>query len=546
MIRIQNLKVSLDTPLDAPGLCALAAQALRIPLDAVAGCRLRKQSVDARDRRAVMLVLMLEASLSCGEAAVVARRASNQVVLVAAPPAPPSRPAVPSPSARPVVVGAGPAGLFAALTLAEAGWAPILLERGAPVDQRRRDVAAFWRGEGLNPHSNVQFGEGGAGTFSDGKLTTGIKDPRCGQVLETFAAHGAHEEILYQAKPHIGTDRLASIVTSMRKRIIALGGIVRFGAQLTGLHIEASALRGVTVRTGDVEEQLDATALILAIGHSARDTLTMLHDCGLRMEQKPFSIGVRIEHPQSMIDRSQYGTFAGHPALGAAEYKLAVHLPTGRDIYTFCMCPGGQVVAAASEPGGICTNGMSAFARDGRNANSALLVGVSPADFPSPHPLAGIELQRTLERTAFSAAGGDYRAPAQLVGDLLAKRASRTLGDVEPSYLPGVTLGDLGDCLPGFVLDSLRTGFAQMDRQVRGFAAPGALLTAPETRSSSPVRIPRDASGQGSIRGVYPTGEGAGYAGGILSAAVDGIKMAESILYGAFSNKQISSGGEPR
>lgn len=533
MIRIQNLKVSPDTPLDAPGLCALAAGALHVPPDAITGCRLHKQSVDARDKRAVMLVLTLEASLSCDEAAVAARRASSHIALVAPIPAAPLRPAVACPSVRPVVVGAGPAGLFAALTLAEAGWAPILLERGAPIDQRRRDVAAFWRGEGLNPRSNVQFGEGGAGTFSDGKLTTGIKDPRCGRVLETLAAHGAPDEIMYQAKPHIGTDRLASIVTSMRKRIIALGGTVRFGAQLALLQIETGALRGVTVRTAEVEEQLDATALILAIGHSARDTLAMLHDAGLRMEQKPFSIGVRIEHPQPVIDRSQYGPFAGHPALGAAEYKLAVHLPTGRDLYTFCMCPGGQVVAAASEPGGICTNGMSAFARDGRNANSALLVGISPADFPSTHPLAGIELQRMLERAAFAAGGSEYRAPAQRVGDLLAQRPSRTLGDVEPTYLPGVTLGDLRDCLPAFVLDAIRTGLAQMDRQVHGFAAPGALLTAPETRSSSPVRISRDPSGQSSIQGVYPAGEGAGYAGGILSAAVDGIKMAEAILYGA-------------
>ncbi len=528
MIRISSLSVSPDAALDAAGLRALAASALRCAPDAVRACTLRKRSVDARDKRDVRLVLTLDVALSTPDAeADAVRRKLAQAVT---PPAPAAlRAATTPPALRPIVVGAGPAGLFAALELAEAGWRPLLLERGAPVELRQRDVAAFWRGEGLNPRSNVQFGEGGAGAFSDGKLTTGTKDPRGRRVLETLAAHGAPEEILYQAKPHIGTDRLAGVVKSLRERIRSLGGEVRFGAKLVGLVAEGGALRGVTVATDEGAQQLEASAMVLAIGHSARDTYAMLHEAGLRMEQKPFSLGVRIEHLQSTINRAQYGAFYQHPALGAAEYKLAVHLPSGRDVYTFCMCPGGQVVAAASEPGGLCTNGMSAFARDGANANSALLVGVTTADFPSAHPLAGLALQRGIEAAAFAAGGGDYRAPAQLVGDFLSGRASRALGGVAPTYLPGIALGDL-HCLPGFVLDALRAALPRLGQQVRGFDAPDALLTAPETRSSSPVRIPRDAGGQASIRGLFPAGEGAGYAGGILSAAVDGLKAAEAVL----------------
>ena len=534
MIRMSDLSIPLDTPLDAAGLRALAARCVNLPAACVQACHLRKRSVDARRKSDVRLTLTLEVQLDApeAEAAAVAahRRAPPKIALVPETPAV-SRPAYPPPPAvRPVVVGAGPAGLFAALALAEAGWAPLLLERGAPVEQRQRDVASFWRGGPFDPQSNVQFGEGGAGTFSDGKLTSGIQDPRCRKVLQTLAAHGAPEEILYQAKPHIGTDRLPAAVKALRERICALGGEVRFYAQLTGLSVEGDALRGVTVRAEGGEERLDAAHLVLAIGHSARDTFEMLHAAGLHMEQKAFSVGVRIEHAQAAIDRAQYGGFAGHPALGAAEYKLAAHLPGGRAVYTFCMCPGGQVVAASSEPGGVCTNGMSAFARDGANANSALLVGVSPADFPSAHPLAGVALQRELERAAFAAGGGGYRAPAQLAGDLLAGRESRALGEVLPTYLPGVALGDLRCCLPPFVLDALREALPRFGRQVRGFDAPDVLLTAPETRSSSPVRIPRGADGQASIRGLYPAGEGAGHAGGILSAAVDGLKAAERVL----------------
>jgi len=540
MIRISDLSVTPDTSLDDPGLRALAARCVNLPANRVLACHLRRRSVDARRKNDVRLALTLDVRLDTTQAETAAvaanRRTPPKIVLVPEPPAVPQFSTLhfplSTPHLRPVVVGAGPAGLFAALALAEAGWRPLVVERGAPVDQRKHDVESFWRDGKLNPQSNVQFGEGGAGTFSDGKLTTGIQDPRCRKILETLVAHGAPEEILYQAKPHIGTDRLPQTVKALRERICALGGEVRFDTQLTGLSIENDTLCGITLRAGDNEERLEAHRLVLAIGHSARDTFEMLHDAGLQMEQKVFSIGVRIEHAQADINRAQYGDFAGHPALGAAEYKLAVHLPGGRSVYTFCMCPGGKVVAASSEPGGICTNGMSAFARDGANANSALLVGISLSDFPSAHPLAGIQLQRELERAAFAAGGANanYHAPAQLVGDLLAGRESRELQDIAPTYLPGIALGDLRACLPPFVLNALREALPRLGRQVRGFDAAGALLTAPETRSSSPVRIPRGADGQASIRGLYPTGEGAGYAGGILSAAVDGVRIAEMVM----------------
>jgi len=538
MIRISDLSVTPDTPLDAAGLRALAARCLHLPVARVLACHLRRRSVDARRKNDVRLIITLDARLNSpqSEAAAIAanRRTPPKVTITPEPPTAPqlSTLHVPlsTPHIRPIVVGAGPAGLFAALALAEAGWRPLLVERGAPVEQRKRDVESFWRGGELNPQSNVQFGEGGAGTFSDGKLTTGIQDPRCRKALETLVAHGAPEEILYQAKPHIGTDRLPQTVKALRERICALGGEVRFHTQLTGLWIDRGALGGITLGAGDIEERIEAHRLILAIGHSARDTFEMLHDAGLRMEQKLFSIGVRIEHAQAAVDRAQYGEFAGHPALGAAEYKLAAHLPGGRSVYTFCMCPGGRVVAASSEPGGVCTNGMSAFARDGANANSALLVGLLPCDFPSAHPLAGIQLQRELERAAFAAGGANYRAPAQLVGDLLAGHESRTLEAVAPTYLPGIALGDLRACLPPFVLEALRQALPRFGRQVRGFDVSGALLTAPETRSSSPVRILRGTDGQASIRGLYPAGEGAGYAGGILSAAVDGVRAAEKLM----------------
>ena len=389
----------------------------------------------------------------------------------------------------------------------------------------------------LDPESNIQFGEGGAGTFSDGKLNTGIKDPRCRFVLEQLARAGAPDSILWQAKPHVGTDRLRLAVKGLREEIQRLGGRVLFGWRVTDLLTEGGALRGLRVATPEGERELECAFAILAIGHSARDTLEMLCRRGLRMEQKPFAVGVRIEHPRRMIDEARYGRFAGHPALGAADYKLSCRPAGGRGVYTFCMCPGGVVVPAASEPGGVVVNGMSEYARDAANSNSALLVGVGPEDYGDPHPLAGVAFQRRLEQAAFRLGGGGYRAPAQLAGDFLRGRASSALGEVEPSYRPGTTLCDLRECLPGFVADSLRAALPALGRQLPGFDRYDAVLTGVESRSSSPVRLLRGADGCSSLPGLYPCGEGAGYAGGIVSAAVDGIRCAEWAIAGLFPGK---------
>ena len=429
---------------------------------------------------------------------------------------------------RPVVIGTGPCGLFAGLILAQMGLRPIILERGKAVRERTKDTWALWRGGQLDPESNVQFGEGGAGTFSDGKLYSQIKDPqyRGRKVLTEFVKAGAPEEILYVAKPHIGTFRLVTVVENMRAQIHALGGEIRFQSKVEKILTEAGQVRGLQLADGT---QIDCDHVVLAVGHSARDTFEMLFDCGIHVEAKAFSIGVRIEHPQSLIDIARFGKNAGHPILGAADYSLVHHCGNDRSAYSFCMCPGGTVVAAASEPGRVVTNGMSQYSRNERNANSALVVGITPADYPG-NALAGIEFQRHWESRAFVAGGSDYRAPAQLVGDFIAGRASVALGSVVPSYTPGIKLTDLSRCLPDFAVAALREALPAFGKQIRGFDMNDALLTGVETRTSSPVRVTRGENFQSiNTRGLYPAGEGAGYAGGIFSAAIDGIKVAEAL-----------------
>ncbi len=435
---------------------------------------------------------------------------------------------------RPVVIGAGPCGLLAGLLLAQMGFRPIILERGKAVRERTKDTFRLWRQSVLTPESNVQFGEGGAGTFSDGKLHTQISDPNHygRKVLEEFVRAGAPDEILYLSKPHIGTFRLVSMVEKMRANIEALGGEYRFDVRVDDIDIQTASdgvrsVRGLMLADG---AYLPARHVVLAIGHSARDTFRMLHDRGVYMEAKPFSVGVRIEHPQSLIDKARFGPNAGNKLLGAADYKLVHHAGNGRAVYSFCMCPGGTVVAATSEPGGVVTNGMSQYSRAERNANAGIVVSVSPAqDYPG-HPLAGIEFQRALEKSAFVAGGASYAAPGQLVGDFLAGRASTALGTVQPSYTPGVTLTDLRACLPDFIVAAICEALPVFDRRIPGFAMHDAVLTGVETRTSSPVRIRRDETLQSlNTRGLYPAGEGAGYAGGIMSAGVDGVRVAEAV-----------------
>lgn len=523
MYRISEIRLPLDGSPEE--LKRLAAERLNVPAKAVRSLRMVKKSVDARRKDDVYFICTVEADCPVN-------RNPGDAKITPAVPYHYELPAGAPLSARPVVAGAGPAGLFAALILAQAGARPIVLERGAPVEKRAAQVARFWKTGELDPQSNVQFGEGGAGTFSDGKLNTGTKDVRARKVLEEFAAAGAPQEILYEAKPHIGTDRLPGTVRAIREKILALGGEVRFETALQTVLVRAGKVAGAQVRlpNGSID-RIEADRIILAVGHSARDTFEMLNSLGISMEPKAFSVGARIEHPQMWIDKAQYGKFAGHLALGAADYRLAVHLKNGRGVYTFCMCPGGRVVAAASEQGRLVTNGMSNFARSGVNANAALLVGVSPEDFGSGHPLAGVAFQRRLEEAAFRLGGGGYRAPVQRVEDFLRRRPSKRLGEVQPTYLPGVTPADLDRCLPDFVTESMRQGLVRMAARLRGFAHPDAVLTAVESRSSSPVRILRGENFQSvSLPGLYPCGEGAGYAGGIISAAVDGIRCAEKLL----------------
>ena len=523
MLRIQNISLPLDG--SQGQLKKKAARILGVKPEVITGLSLARQSIDARKKNDVHYVCTVDVTVA-DEGRVMARCRDRNVSLHQS--APYVFPTVRRTSSLPpVVVGMGPAGLFAALFLARNGLAPIVLERGRPVEERTADVERFWTTGVLNPSSNVQFGEGGAGTFSDGKLTTGTHDPRISTVFRTLVEAGAPADILYQHKPHIGTDVLRDVVKNIRQELIRLGCDVRFSHQLTGLTLRDGAVVGLTVEGPQGSYDLPCDALVLSPGHSARDTFQMLLEAGVPMEQKPFAIGVRIEHPQSAVSLAQFGP--AWEKLPAADYKLACHLPNGRSAFTFCVCPGGQVVAAASEEGRLVTNGMSHRARDGKNINGGFLVGVGPADFGSDHPLAGVAFQRHWEEAAFQLGGRNYHAPAQTVKDFLARQASKTLGTVEPTYRPGVTPTDLDRCLPDYVTDTLRGALPVFDRKLHGFAAPDSLLTGVETRSSSPVRILRGEDYQSTVRGLYPCGEGAGYAGGITSAAVDGIRVAEAV-----------------
>jgi uncharacterized FAD-dependent dehydrogenase len=525
MLRLSDLRLPLDHPPDAVREAVLA----RLGLADLRSCTVARRAVDARRRGAIMLIYSVDIAVD-DEAALLARHAGDRHLGQA--PDTAYRPVGRAPEGfarRPVVVGTGPCGLFAALILAQSGFRPIILERGRVVRERTRDTWGLWRRGVLNPESNVQFGEGGAGTFSDGKLYSQISDPRHygRKVLTEFVKAGAPEEILTVAHPHIGTFRLVSMVEHIRAAIEALGGEYRFGCKLADLELGPDRrLRGLVLASG---ERVAATQAVLALGHSARDSFEMLHARGVFMEAKPFSLGVRIEHPQSLIDRARFGPFAGHRLLGAADYKLVHHASNGRGVYSFCMCPGGTVVAAASEPGRLVTNGMSQYSRAERNANAGLVVGITPADYPGG-PLAGIAYQRCWEEAAFAAGGGSYAAPAQLVGDFLAGRPSTALASVHPSYKPGVVMTDLAPCLPDFAVAALREALPAFGRSIAGFDMEDALLTGVETRTSSPLRITRDATCQSrNTPGLFPAGEGAGYAGGILSAGVDGIRVAEAV-----------------
>ncbi|RUP29944.1 MAG: NAD(P)/FAD-dependent oxidoreductase [Curvibacter sp.] len=572
MIRISELKLPLSTlPADSStqpveALRAQAAQILGIAPADIATLHVHKRSFDAR-KPELLTVYIVDLTLqdSSAEAALLARHSQHPHILptpdmVWHPPghAPEGFPS--QANERPVVVGFGPCGIFAALVLAQMGFKPIVLERGKTVRQRTKDTWGLWRKKVLNPESNVQFGEGGAGTFSDGKLYSQIKDPRHlgRKVMEEFVQAGAPEEILYVARPHIGTFKLVKVVETLREQIIALGGEIRFEQRVVDVEVDEGpegrrlqALKVLDVASGQTYE-LPTRHAVLALGHSSRDTFAMLHRRGVYMEAKPFSIGFRVEHPQGLIDRARWGRHAGHPLLGAADYKLVHHASNGRAVYSFCMCPGGTVVAATSEPGRVVTNGMSQYSRNERNANAGIVVGIDPSDYPrdaaafewalgdqptwqapadgSVHPLAGVVLQRQLESRAYELGGSNYEAPGQLVGDLVAGRPSTALGSVEPSYKPGVKMGDLSLALPEYAITAMREAFPAFGRKIKGFDLHDAVLTGVETRTSSPLKMSRDEHYQSlNTRGLFPAGEGASYAGGILSAGVDGIKVGEAV-----------------
>lgn len=527
MLRLTEIKLPLEHPPEA--IAEAAIKRLAIKADELISCKVFRRANDARKKSAILLVYSLDVEVK-DEAKILKRFAGDANVkptpnidyqFVAKAPADFSN--------RPVIIGAGPCGLFAALLLAQMGFKPIILERGKVVRERTKDTWKLWRKSELNPESNVQYGEGGAGTFSDGKLYSQIKDPRHlgRKVLTEFVKAEAPEEILTEAHPHIGTFRLVKMVMNMRKTIESLGGEYRFKSKVVDIEIENGKVRGVVLENG---ERIAADHVVLAIGHSARDTFKMLYERGVYIEAKPFSVGFRIEHPQSMIDVARFGEAAGNKILGAADYKLVHHASNGRDVYSFCMCPGGQVVAAASEPGRVVTNGMSQYSRAERNANAGIVVGITPEkDYPGS-PLAGIDFQRKWEEAAFKAGGGTYAAPAQLVGDFITGKPSTSLGSVIPSYKPGVTPTDLSKCLPDYAIEAIREALPAMARQIKGYDMNDAVLTGVETRTSSPIRIKRDESFQSiNTKGLFPAGEGAGYAGGILSAGVDGIKIAEAV-----------------
>ncbi|HEX5485357.1 MAG TPA: NAD(P)/FAD-dependent oxidoreductase [Limnobacter sp.] len=533
MIRLSELKLPLDHPEDA--LPALIVKTLGVASADLHTFTVYKRSYDARKQK-LMLVYIADVALASAqlEARLLKKFSTNPHI----------RPApdmayrlvtqlATAPEVRPVVIGFGPCGIFAALVLAQMGFKPIVLERGKPVRERTKDTWGLWRKKVLNPESNVQFGEGGAGTFSDGKLYSQIKDPRFlgRKVMTEFVKAGAPEEILLVSKPHIGTFRLVKVVENMREQIIAMGGEIRFQQRVTDFHIEDGHIRGLTVQNQQdgSSYELRADHVVLALGHSSRDTFAILHQRGVRMDAKPFSVGFRIEHPQSLIDRARLGQHAGHPLLGAADYKLVHHASNGRSVYSFCMCPGGTVVAATSEMNRVVTNGMSQYSRNERNANAGIVVGISPADYPGG-PLAGVDFQRRLESNAFVMGGSNYEAPGQLVGDFIAGRASTEFGSVIPSYKPGVHLTDLADALPEYAITAMREALPAFGKKIKGFDLHDAVLTGVETRTSSPVRIPRGEDYQSlNVKGLYPAGEGASYAGGILSAGVDGIEVAEAL-----------------